>query len=100
MKISFPENKEQALGLANDKGFVVYDITRKSMLSGKVHTQRIELRKADMDEFKNGSMRLIQDIFPYLSAADREFILTGATAEEWNKAFPEEDDAEGDGNNA
>jgi hypothetical protein len=33
---------------------------------------------------------LIQDIFPELSAEQREFILTGYTPEDWLKMFPPE----------
>lgn len=36
--------------------------------------------------------RMIQDAFPTLSAAEREFILSGTTPEEWGKMFPKEDD--------
>jgi hypothetical protein len=32
---------------------------------------------------------LIQDAFPYLSAGEREFILTGITQMEWNELFGE-----------
>jgi hypothetical protein len=31
-------------------------------------------------------------VLPHLSADDREFLLTGTTPEEWNDAFPENDD--------
>jgi hypothetical protein len=35
---------------------------------------------------------LIQDAAPRLSADDREFILTGAVPEEWDNAFPPDED--------
>ena len=34
--------------------------------------------------------RLIQDAFPQLSPAEREFLITGMTKEEWGEAFSEE----------
>jgi len=38
----------------------------------------------------------IQDAFNYLSADEREFILTGITEEEWDEIFADEDDTEDD----
>jgi hypothetical protein len=35
---------------------------------------------------------LIQDAFQHLSIEDREFILTGITAEEWDATFKDEDE--------
>lgn len=35
---------------------------------------------------------LIQESFPYMSAEDREFLMTGLTPEAWNKLFPKEDE--------
>ena len=32
----------------------------------------------------------IQDAFPFLTATEREFLLSGATPEEWNEFFSEE----------
>ena len=34
--------------------------------------------------------RPIQKIFPFLSANEREFLLTGSTQEEWDKMFGED----------
>lgn len=34
---------------------------------------------------------LIQKAFPYLTADEREFILTGMTAKEWDELFNEEE---------
>lgn len=34
----------------------------------------------------------IQDALPWLPAADREFIMTGITPEEWDAAFPPEEE--------
>lgn len=43
-----------------------------------------------MDDWQTGKITHIQQAFPNLSAADREFILTGITDEEWNQMFPPE----------
>ena len=34
----------------------------------------------------------IQDFFPELTADEREFILTGVTAEEWDKVFGDDEE--------
>jgi calcineurin-like phosphoesterase family protein len=34
----------------------------------------------------------IQDAFPYLTEDEREFILTGITADEWDELFGEEEE--------
>jgi hypothetical protein len=36
----------------------------------------------------------VQDAFPYLSAGEREQIMTGTHPECWEKMFPEEDEDE------
>lgn len=41
-------------------------------------------------DIKLAGTMLIQDLFPYLSDDDREFLLTGITPEEWDSAFPDE----------
>lgn len=69
-------------------------ITKISMLSGKTHTREIAVTPEQIKAWQDGT--LIQDAMPHLSADDREFLMTGATPEEWEQAFgPEtdEDDA-------
>lgn len=66
-------------------------ITRTSMLTGKTHTREIKCQQFQLDLYASGQY-LIQDIFPMLSDNDREFIMTGATPEEWAELFPEGDE--------
>jgi hypothetical protein len=40
---------------------------------------------------RSHSNELIQNIVPHLSMADREFLMTGITNEEWIRAFGEID---------
>ena len=35
---------------------------------------------------------LIQNVMPDLTVEEREFLISGNTAEDWNKMFPEGDD--------
>ena len=43
-----------------------------------------------MEAWANGN-GLIQDVFPELSADEREYILTGISPEEWDSMFSDED---------
>lgn len=60
-------------------------ITRQSMFTGRVHTKEIDVTQEQLERWANGE--LIQNAMPHLSPDDREFIMTGVTAEEWNKCF-------------
>ena len=40
-------------------------------------------------EYNSG--KLVQDAFWFLSADDREFLMTGLTPEEWDAMFPDEE---------
>lgn len=58
-------------------------VTKRSMLTDKENTREIAVRSEDLDKWINGM--LIQDAMPYLSADDREFLMTGITPEEWEE---------------
>lgn len=60
-------------------------ITRKSCLTGKTHTLDIDITLAQYKAWEDGA--IIQKIAPHLSADDREFIISGCTAEEWDDLF-------------
>ena len=57
------------------------EITRKSMLTGLTTTRELPITDAQYQVWQAG--QLIQDAFPQLSPADREFFLTGITESEW-----------------
>ena len=61
-------------------------VTRKSPFSGSPHTREIPCEEYQMRQYLTGQ-GYIQDIFPNLSADDREFIKTGITPEEWDAVF-------------
>jgi len=67
-------------------------ITRTSQWSGKTHTLDLDVTQEQMERFENriANKEYVQTIFPHLSKAEREFILTGVTDEEWDTAFPKE----------
>ena len=65
-------------------------ITRTSILSGKTRTKDINVTIEQLEAWESGT--LIQVAMPHLTASDREFIMTGIIDEEWDNAFPEEDE--------
>ena len=60
-------------------------ITKKSMFSGTAHTMFLPVTQKQLDRWQGGE--LIQNVFPFLSRAEREFIVTGVTPDEWDKEF-------------
>ena len=61
------------------------EITRKSSATGKRRTLDLPITDAQIAKYHNGA--LVQDAFPHLTADQREFIISGATAEEWINLF-------------
>jgi hypothetical protein len=65
-------------------------IKRRSMLSMEVHEKEIDVTPEQIERWERGM--LIQDAMPHLTNAEREFIKTGITSEEWDKEFGTDDD--------
>lgn len=65
-------------------------VTRKSQLSGVERTMELPITEEQIAAHNGG--KLIQDAFPHLTPDQREFYMTGITAEEWDEAFPPEDE--------
>ena len=70
-------------------------ITKVSSMTGLTHTRDIDVTPEQLNRYYAG-VDLIQNVFPNLSADDREFIMTGITPEEWGKAFEDEEEDECD----
>jgi hypothetical protein len=68
-------------------------ITRTSRITGITRTQNLSITEEQYEDFRNG--KLVQEAMPHLSPADREFIISGVTQDEWDKfiAGAEDDDA-------
>lgn len=70
-------------------------VTQKSQLSGGYHSMVLPLTREAFEDglalWATTSGMLIQDAFPALDRDQREFLMTGATPEEWEKAFGEEE---------
>lgn len=60
-------------------------IARKSQLTGKVRIQTLDVTPEEMTAWCHGTYA--QDAFPRLDADEREFIMTGITADEWEAAY-------------
>jgi hypothetical protein len=63
-------------------------IIKVSMFTGKTHMLDIPVTEEQIKAWKAGAM--IQDAMPNLTADEREFIMTGVTAQEWDDAFGED----------
>lgn len=61
-------------------------ITKTSSLTGVEHKIDIDVTFEQLWKIENKT-DLIQRIVPHLSPAEREFLLTGITDEEWQAAF-------------
>ena len=68
-------------------------ITRRSPLTGQTNTMDLPVTQEQLDEMAlpGYQRRYVQDIFPDLTPAQREFIKTGYTPEDWDAMFPDED---------
>ena len=60
-------------------------IRNKSVLTGKVHEQEIDITPEQLKRWQSGE--LIQNVCPNLSDDDREFLISGSTKEEWDHFF-------------
>jgi hypothetical protein len=72
-------------------------IRKVSPLTHVIHERTLNIDEDAYWAYMDGrDDRFIQDVFPDLSASDREFLLSGITPEEWEEAFGDEDDEEPD----
>lgn len=65
-------------------------ITRKSMVSGVERTMDLNITQGQIDAYNRGT--LLQDAFPNLTDAEREFFKSGITDEEWKATFGDDED--------
>ena len=67
-------------------------VTRTSILTGATHTLDLNILPGQIEAYNAGA--LLQDAFPQLSSADREFFKTGITDAEWDAAMDFDDSYE------
>jgi len=67
------------------------EVHRESPVSGEWNIMILGIPAMRVEKYYLGlEDGLIQDIFPELSASEREFILTGMTSEDWDETFADE----------
>ena len=64
------------------------NVTRVSPLSKIENTITVEVTQEEIEKYNTGDY-LLQDCFPNLTGAEREFIKTGYTDADWDAMFPE-----------
>lgn len=69
-------------------------IQRKSPHTGQINEMDLPITDSQWAEWNLPAheRRNIQEIFPNLTSDQREFIMTGLTAEDWDAWFREEED--------
>ena len=69
-------------------------IGRRSPRTGQFNTLDLPVTKEQLYLWQNKKV-LIQDAMPQLTPDQREFLMTGYTAEDWAILFPPEEDEDG-----
>jgi hypothetical protein len=59
------------------------ELTRSSDFTGNVNSMVLPVTQGMLDRYYVGN-ECVQDVFPALSADQREFIMTGVTPAEWD----------------
>ena len=62
-------------------------VRKTSILSGVERVREMDVTREQLQRWASGEK--IQNVFPDLSADDREFIMTGVTGEEWEEFWEE-----------
>lgn len=65
-------------------------IIKESMFTGMEHTLDLNITEEQLNRWENGE--LIQNVMPHLSAAEREFLISGVTDEEWQAIIIKENE--------
>jgi hypothetical protein len=68
-------------------------VSRLSHLTGKINEMEIPITPQQLVAVENRKAP-IQTIVPHLSPEQREFLMTGMTPEEWDAAFPPDEEDE------
>lgn len=65
-------------------------VTKVSLLSGKTNSMTLPIRQGEV-EYWQQSGAMVQDVFPHLTAGEREFLISGITPDEWDDAFGDDE---------
>lgn len=64
-------------------------VSVRSLFSDEIHVAELRMTREQWDAWQAGQH--IQNALPQLTPEEREFLLTGATPEEWDAEFGEDD---------
>lgn len=67
------------------------DVTCRHVITGELVTTTLPVTGFDIAAWHHGN-KLVQDAFPELDGAQREFLMTGITGEEWLDLMGDHDD--------
>ena len=62
-------------------------VSRQSPFTGKINEMDLDVTPEQLAELRSPDRRLVQEIFPNLTNAEREFVKTGYTQEDWDQMF-------------
>jgi len=62
-------------------------IERRSPLTGETNAMELDVTPEQVARWERREL-LVQDAFPNLTRAEREFLVTGYTQEDWDAMFP------------
>lgn len=79
-----------AAGTETDLGDGTMLVKRTSAFTRKDHEMTLRITPAQLAAWRGGE--LIDRAMPDLTPGEREFLMTGTTQEEWDAAFPPEDE--------
>lgn len=65
-------------------------VTRRSLLTRQYNTMELPITEAQIQDWANGV--LVQVAMPQLSRELREFLISGATPQEWGAEFGQEEE--------
>lgn len=69
------------------------NVTSENIITGVKSTIDLPVTQEQMDEWNNPNRtRHVQEIFPNLTADQREFLISGIKPGEWDSMFPPEDE--------
>jgi len=64
-------------------------IRKQSVLTNEWHTMDLPITPKEIVTWQSGE--LIQNVWPHLTPSQRQFIMSGVSEAEWEKAFGDED---------
>lgn len=64
-------------------------VRKQHIITGKWNELKLDVTEEQLERHKNGEK--VQDVFPHLTADEREFLISGILPGEFDELFPPED---------